>query len=306
MWTMGADNWIRYGWGTSMKNEWHPGAKLVVDFSRYDPKINEAASIDAAVLAVRDITETFPAPYTLMCSGGIDSQAMIWAWHMAKVPFNIVSVKYISDDIFFNDYDLVQLGEFCSRHNFQVDYKDFDLIPFLENELSKVASTNDCDSPQICTYIKMTELVPEGTLCFSGNFLLGRMTPGGFNYTLLGLHRYALLSKTATRAIIPFFFLHHPILATSFNQFSAYRLVDSLYQRAGYPVIPQASKFNGFEKIKEFYDKFTERVSAFDRLRFSAKPSKRVFDLLFRYPYEGVGDRYKCSVPVKQIVSKKE
>lgn len=305
MWTMGVNNWIRYGWGKEMQDSWVPGSQLTVDFSGYDPSTNITNPVDAAMNTVREIVCTYPAPYTLMCSGGVDSQTMIWAWHKSKVPFSIVSVRYVSNGIFFNDYDLIQLNEFCAPLGLKIEYKDFDLLSFLENGLSEVANANDCDSPQICTYIEMTKKTTEGTICFSGNYLLGRMAPRALNYTLLGMHRYSMRSDTPTRKIIPFFLLHDPVLATSFDRFSPNKFslgAGNIYHLAGFPVIMQADKFNGFEKAKEYYDKYKERVSAFDRLRYSNKPSKRTFDLLFRYPYEGVGEQYKNSVAMKQIL----
>ena len=64
-------------------------------------------------------------------------------------------------------------------------------------------------------------------------------------------------------------------------------------------IIRQPEKFNGFENIKKYYDKYFNRVKPIDRLKFASKPSKRVFDLLFRYPYEGAG-KCKSSNPSVQ------
>ena len=132
MFKMGTGNWIKYGWGDSLKEEWSPDESLTMDYTEFDISKLSSDPISAAIEAVEEISKTYPGPYTLMCSGGVDSQAMIWAWHKAGVPFNIVSIRYISDGIFFNQHDLVQLDEFCSKYNFTVNYKDFDLINFLK------------------------------------------------------------------------------------------------------------------------------------------------------------------------------
>ena len=295
MWVMGSDNWIKYGWGDELSSDWTPNIPLVIDCTSFDTTNLTNDAITAATEAVIEITKTYPGPYTLMCSGGIDSQSMIWSWHKAGVDFNIVSVRYISDGIFFNDYDLVQLDEFCTKYGFTIQYKDFDLINFLEVDLPDVAIKYDCDSPQISTHIQMSRMIDTGTVLYSGNFL----QPIGIllGYTLLGLHRYAESNPVPIK-VIPYFFLHTAKLAHAFlNTWhdlytpNAANMPEKVYKAAGFPVISQNGKFNGFEKIKKYYDndKYRERVKPIDRLRFATKNSKRTFDLLFRYPYEGPG-----------------
>jgi hypothetical protein len=297
MWRMGSNDWIKYGWGDELKTEWFPDDILIMDYTSFDISNLPNNAIAAAIETVEEIVKTYPAPYTLMCSGGIDSQAMIWAWHKANVPFEIVSVRYISNGIFFNEHDLEQLIEFCNKYNFNIIYKDFDLINFLEVNLPEIANKYDCHSPQFCTHIKMSEVIEHGTILYGGNFI----TPGisYVFYSALGLHRYDTISKTKTRRVIPFFFLHNPKLAHAFldiildseTPINKYNTRYEIYQAAGFPVISQKEKFNGFEKIKEYYDKYFNRVKPIDKLRFASKPSKRTFDLLFRYPFEGSG---KC------------
>ena len=51
----------------------------------------------------------------------------------------------------------------------------------------------------------------------------------------------------------------------------------------GIPIISQPQKQTGFEKIKEYYDDQPARVNPREKLKYSNKPSKRVFDILFRY-----------------------
>ena len=304
MFKMGTGNWIKYGWGDSLKEEWSPDESLTMDYTEFDISKLSSDPISAAIEAVEEISKTYPGPYTLMCSGGVDSQAMIWAWHKAGVPFNIVSIRYISDGIFFNQHDLVQLDEFCSKYNFTVNYKDFDLINFLEVDLSEIALKYECASPQFCTHIKMSTLVEQGTIIYSGNYIMPTIVPIG--YSLLGLQRYA---EAENVKLIPCFFLHNPKLAHSFlniiydntspGNYDKPQPQYKIYQIAGFPVIRQPEKFNGFENIKKYYDKYFNRVKPIDRLKFASKPSKRVFDLLFRYPYEGAG-KCKSSNPSVQ------
>ena len=302
MWTMGAGNWIKYGWGTSMNEEWVPGMQLNMDLSNR-PTVNDCPHPTyAAIAAVHRIAKEYPAPYTLMCSGGLDSQTMLLSWHMSGVPFNVVSMQYKSSGMFFNDYDLVELGLLSERLDIQIDYKEFDLLTFLDSELPDVAKLNDCDSPQICTMLKAAELIKEGTILFSGNYL------GVFarvNYTLLGAHRYAMRTETPNRKVIPFFLLHDPTFTTSFAAFGGKSETPArVYVDSGFPVVLPEKKFTGFEKIKEYFDKYHDDIPPMIRLKYSCKPSARAFDILYRHPYQGVLEEYRDFVSVNQILER--
>jgi hypothetical protein len=60
------------------------------------------------------------------------------------------------------------------------------------------------------------------------------------------------------------------------------------YLESGFPVIAQTEKLTGFEKVKDYYDKhYANLVTVRHRLQLlSNNPSRRVFDLLLRHPYE--------------------
>jgi hypothetical protein len=289
--TFGVDNWIKYGWGSELQDEWSiDNSILHIDLSSHKISNEETQPLEASISAIHTIEKSCPPPYTLFCSGGVDSQAMIWSWHLSGIPFNVVSIKYVSNGIWFNEHDLIELHQFSELHKIKVEYKEFDVISFLENNLSDIANTYDCDSPQICTHIKMTEVIQKGTILFSGNYIF--RDPGVTN-THLGLQRYSESITNDTRTIIPFFFLHDPVLAYSFIPlFELHKITSgystpNYYKLAGFPVIAQPKKLTGFEVLKEYYDnpKFNERITAMDRLLYANRPSKRTFDILFRHPY---------------------
>jgi hypothetical protein len=288
MWSLGHENWIKYGWGKTFEKNQQKNNTLYIDYRDYTPAIEKMSAIDAAFLTIDLITKTYPAPYTLMCSGGEDSQAMLWAWKLSGVPFNVVSVRYVTDGIFYNEHDLTALFQFVEKNNINVQYYDFDIIEFLENGHHGIATKFDCGSPQISTYIKMTELVKTGTILFSGNFIMNtrRSSQGGVvNWILLSMHRYSLSLKetNSVRQLIPFFFLHHPKLAYGLQP-HVVRHKNDTYVKNGFEIIP-VPKQTGFEKVKEYYDQYQDRVSMTDRLKYNTMQSKRVMDLLFRYPY---------------------
>ena len=307
MWELGHNNWIKYGWTDKLNAEWVPGDQLFVDYLNNGMLIADMDAISAAHLAIDAIVKTYPAPYTLMCSGGVDSQAMLYAWHTSGHKFEVISVRYKSIGQFFNEYDLVCLSQISQKFNIPINYVDFDIINFLENDLSLTAKINDCDSPQICTHIKFLESVSSGTAIFAGNFLI----PDGtsvINYTLFGMHRHALINRRIK--IIPNFFTFTPELAYSFiekvfdntnkkiNNTIDTTIKNTTYLDSGFDIlIPEikyfdngpVTKFTGFETLKEYYEGFGDKVDKFTRFKFSSKESDRVFDILFRYPYEGSG-----------------
>jgi hypothetical protein len=286
MLSFGENNWIQYGWSKYLNRVRTRGDNFYINFTLKKPIQISQPALEIAINCVEKISKTYPPPYTLMCSGGTDSQAMIYAWLKSSVPFNVMSIKYISNDTWWNQHDLCTLEEFASINRLTVEFKNFDVIHFLENELDYIANTYECPSPQISTHIKITDLAPSGTIMFSGNFIRAG-TPIELSPALMGIHKFSLYKDRKDISIIPFFFLEFPELAYAFDD-TRYKDKDQLYLKNGFPIIQPIQKFTGFEELKNFYDKYPTRVIAKDRLKFSNKPSNRVFDLLFRYPYEGV------------------
>lgn len=303
MWTMGANGWIKYGWGPSLNSEWETGDCLVIDFTNNGNPITACPPLIAAHNTIGHIVDNYPAPYSLMCSGGVDSQAMLWAWHTSDHPFEVVSIKYISNGVWYNEHDLSTLVEFTNKHNIPVTYKEFDIISFLENsELHNISSINTCFSPHICTYIKMSEQVTSGSKIFSGNWLSSVGHPS-LDYAILGLSRYA----DSRNDIVPFFFVHSAELAHAFRNMRykhSYRDKITGYQENGFPVIPQADKMTGFENIKEYYDQFNSTVSKKIKVLYACRASNRVFDLLFRYSLEKQSKFHNIVSPVLPLIGK--
>lgn len=284
-------HWIKFGWGPSFSSIFNRSKNFHVSFKKI--KTNKTL-LEIINSAISDLTNNYPPPYTLMVSGGVDSQSMLWVWQQSAVPFTAISVKYMSPDKSqcFNEYDLRELKTFSEKNSIPVKYIEFNIIDFLEHRLTDYTSKYQCSSPQICTHMAMSEAITSGTVIFSGNLA----AHVHYTYTMWGLKRYADISN---RPFIPYFLLHTPELANivEFDRVEVPNRVSTLdnYQDKvkslhdlGIPVVPQPTKQNGFEKIKEYYDQFSERVTFMDRIKYSRMPSKRVFDILFRYR---VGDK---------------
>lgn len=241
--------------------------------------------LESLVDYAKYIAANNPGPYTLFVSGGVDSQAMLYAWKLSNIPFSAVHVKYNG----FNDHDVAECIEFCMNEHIDLSFLNFDVLHFLEHDLPNYAVTYRCASPQICTHMAFSELVPDGTKLFSGN--LAMPVRLSIDNTIYGLQRFATIAK---KNIIPFFLLESlavtqaSILMTqqySGTNMEPYEFKCLVYEAIGVPIVRQTTKLTGFELIKNYFDQFKTRVSVIDKLRFGSLPSKRVFDQLFRNKY---------------------
>jgi hypothetical protein len=256
-------------------------------------KIIDLNGLEAALYTIRYITLNYPPPYTLYLSGGVDSQAMLYAWLISNVPFKTLSAIYCNN---FNEHDLVTLENFSKTVNYKVNYIDFDLINFLENEHDYYANKYICGSPQITTFMKLADLTKTGTVLLSGNFIQSKKV-GLPDHNNMGLYHYS-----KNKNVIPFFFLETQELAHAFIQdktvepgISTYIQKVLCYQQNNFPVISQEKKFNGFEKIKEYYDINPPRIPTItDKIALlPGKINNRNFDLLYRNKYEARFIHYK-------------
>lgn len=260
-----------------------------------DPNIKP--NILVSLLAYIDkIVMSYPPPYTLMCSGGADSQVMLWAWELSGHKYTAVHITYND----YNKFDTDTLDEFTKKYQIPYEKINFDVINFLENDIDTYARKYQCASPHICTYMAMSELIPYGTKIFSGNlvYISGKFP---VNNTIFGLQRYATISKNS---IIPFFLLQDdnitsaavklynnldtssiPNFGVSNGKDIGYLVKTLMYTTAGIPIISQTKNFTGFDRIKEYYDQFQNRVSFKEKMQYSIFGSRRIFDHLFRHKY---------------------
>lgn len=274
-------------WANVTNNEFH----YTVDYTQ--TKAVNLRPLEAALYTISEIQKKYPPPYTLFLSGGVDSQAMLYAWHLSKVPYNTYSAIYNFD---MNKHDLEYLATFTKRYDIQINFEYFNLINFLHDEFHDYANKYRCASPHICTFMKLTEQITEGTCIFSGNFIYDKQR--FIDKNNFGMYTYA---KLENRNIVPWFFVETEELAYSFyrpnNSFQKdYETKCNLYIENEFPVIPQTLKYTGFEFIKDYYDmNYTYMLTKQDEMVTSPKqPSKRTFDMLYRNKYDVVfgSDKY--------------
>lgn len=262
---------------------------LVFDFSE-PPNLEVASPLFEAQKAIDKICEYHGGPYTLLASGGVDSQAMIYAWKLSGKPFSVVHYSYGN-----NTEDRETLDAFCAANDVEYSVLDFNVRDFItSDEYEQMAIQFDCASPHIITYMKLASLHSE-TCIMAGNYLSRHST--SLNWTILGLDRFRSLAKSN---FVPFFLCSTPGLAYSFfkheisieqnkwkylpmaiGRETGYELKVKAYEFSGFPAIKQSTKLTGFESLKNSYD--TVKIDRKSKLKWATMPSKRPFDILFRY-----------------------
>jgi hypothetical protein len=167
------------------------------------------------------------------------------------------------------------------------------LLQFYIDDYDNICNKYKCCSPHFGAHLGMTEHL-SGTCIFSGDCL-------GKNDANIRYNNICLYEATKYRSVVPYFFLHTPEIAYSKIYVTKHKNVildysnrQQLYQEKvnvllneNIPVIAQPQKYTGFEKVKEYYDEhYGHLITPKLLLRYANKPSKRVYDLLLRYPYE--------------------
>lgn len=249
--------------------------------------------LEAAIKTVNYIKDNYPAPYTLFLSGGVDSQAMLYAWYKSGVPFKTYSGVYNNN---LNSEDLKYIKIFADQIGITINFVDFDLFSFLDNEHDFYAKTYYTGSPHYTTYLKMVDSLDSGTAVMAGNLFRPRVyyynsktnkpikvfnfQPGFEKNNLALLHYVNFTNKN----FVPFFFIETEYLTHSFTvvpnekieesfnnmwlhsqsddqiavDISMYQNKVAMYKYNGFPVIEQKNetrgKYTGFESVKDYYD----------------------------------------------------
>lgn len=291
--------------------------KRLYYFDARNTSIVSSSPLESAVKLIQDIANNYPPPYRLYLSGGVDSQAMLYAWQQSGIPYETYSARYNNN---LNDHDISTIKQFAEIHRIKLNIVDFDLFNFLEKEHDFYATTYFSGSPQFSSFMKMVDNQIEGTALMSGNFALPTHVKkneapdhiGWPDTNAMSLYQFARISG---KNFIPFFFMESPELFYSlkmnpyiqsyydntdklslFNEHGEeiskgrsfnYILKCAFYQSFGFPVLPQIDKYNGFEKVKDYYDQYEYLIKPKDYIhRLAGQKSKRAFDVLYRYKYE--------------------
>lgn len=281
-----------------MYGKWYKIHDNVIDLrANFEP----LSSPEAAKITIEHIMENYPPPYNIMVSGGIDSQAMLYAWKLFGKDYIPISVRYNTD---LNSYDLTTLQQFSKQENINIHYLNFDLLKFYETLYPKVCEKYECSSPQFATYLAMTQRL-SGTVIFGGD----RLTDS--NSRVIWSKNVCLLNASKVRNIVPYFFMETPELAYSgihdqlifYNQSIPndsimpssheerhalmYDLKWQSWRQIGFPILKQKNSYTGFEQVKDYYDTHcSHMVPPKIKLKFSHRLKVGAYNMALVYPYE--------------------
>lgn len=247
---------------------------FLIDYSGYDFE-TRLSPLEYAVEAYKQLE----GPITVMLSGGVDSQASAYA-AKASGRKDVRFVSYVYNGG-LNYYDL--RTDFYSMHDINIEYLSIDLIDFHETELIEWAQKYQCGSPHILSHMKLASLHRGTNIIFSGNISNSDQDRLGFN--TVGLERY---SDIEDRNVTGYFFNAVPNVfyglwhKSDYSERDFYTRKVKTFHAGGFPVIPQRKKLHGFEQLKTYYD--GAHIPPSTVMAYKHLPSKRPYDLLFRYP----------------------
>lgn len=236
-----------------------------------EPETTDTNPFEQSVRDAQYFYETSKLKKIVLClSGGIDSEAMCRAFLQARVPFEVVFLRFKND---LNLFDIKTNIEFCESKNIKFSFVDLDIIDFYESgKYFEVAKNYECQSPQIAAHLWFLDQI-DGVPCMSGNpiapiwqkdkwFFMG--LPGELHSTYF---KYFYINN---REGIPWFFIYSPEMIKSFlnldfmkpylnkqiTQPSNYTYLEKCksYIEGGFSVKPREDKFTGFELVKKYYD----------------------------------------------------
>jgi len=281
-------DWIKFDWGDNLDNSifrFYPNKKITADYSNakelaHEPPLKESINL------VEQIVNSYPPPFNLFLSGGVDSQSMLYSWLESGHEFTAYSFVYNNG---INKHDIGNLWHVSKRFNVKINFIDIDYFKFLKYDLEDYVLKYLCNSPQITFYMKFPEVVNKGTKIFSGDFNLYNL-----NFTSLGLYRYSLIND---KNIIPFFFFHTAKMANSWKEHSKIddfilyqksvgikEFKDYIYLRNGFDILP-IKKYSGFERSKDVYDKIKITREERNKYLYLSSTSTRAYDFKFRYKF---------------------
>jgi hypothetical protein len=248
--------------------------------------------IEESVRAAQIINQNYVKPFWICLSGGVDSEAMAFAFLKAQVPFKVAIWRYNGG---LNNHDIRHAMEFCERHDLEFEIIDFDVISFLESPaFTDFMLTYRNRSPQFAVHMKCleqldgTSLMPwQPIMVINSHENLG--IKERFILTIPDDRHFSFYRFCVEKNIscIPFFFLFTPELAYSFLRLPAFR--DSLlpdcplskyelkcrtFREGRFEIQAKAAKYTGFENVILYYQ---ERFNDF---------SKNPFNEYFRLPFE--------------------
>lgn len=209
----------------------------------------------------------------LCLSGGIDSQAMIQCWQEAGIKFD-TAILVFNDEL--NSHDVDHARMFCEKNNIVPVEININVIQYLTREHFIQAEKYQCSSPHFSTHYKMFDILRDmgytGICCGGQAFAKDRnswgpcLSAAQMNYLeYMRLNQYPVMGNFlgfdpklcwSIAILTPENdFEWHVPTTESLDMATQQRYITkaSGYIRHGFDIIPQDSKYTGFEKLKQYF-----------------------------------------------------
>lgn len=270
------DNWVTAEEFPKLDEiHWTPNLS-VIDLTSLDltPKAFKQYRIDAA----RRLAADMGNKPVLAISGGVDSQAMLQSFIEAGVDVSIACMTFKNN---LNEHDVVFAEQVAAKHGLPLLKIELDILRFLNKNLWDYAETYKCGSPQFaCHNWFFEQLIEQGFtgIACGGHAWRTSVTDQWFWPNTGNRHNWFKFSQKnnfpchgnflastwqmnfslATCASAQFDDFIHNIgkkesaEVSSNKQTAMYPGKIKAYTKFGFNLLPQANKFTGFEKVKEF------------------------------------------------------
>lgn len=242
--------------------------------------------IDAARLCAETLGDN-PA---LCFSGGADSQAMLQSWHEANLKFDTFIVVF-NDGL--NNQDSDHAIQFCKQNGYPYKELHFNVIQFLNRDNYEYGKKYNSCSPHFNVHYRVVEILRDmgyTGVCNGGDAPYNHNDVWGENFAQRPFHYLKIQDKIQ----VPFqgsFLSFYPQLAWAIallteSRTEVFNSVDTIirnweleqevkrqryikkidaYRRVGFNVLPQETKFTGFELVKKYYEDLTGDGWTFER-----------------------------------------
>jgi hypothetical protein len=268
-------NWLKY------EGIFDPFADFAVSSFSLDTDFFTSLKFDKESLqnyridAIQTSIKVLGSKPALCLSGGIDSQAMVLAFLEAGVDFEVFLMRFNKN---FNSMDSDHAITFAEKYGITLNIFDIDIVRYLTFDLQHDAEIYKCSSPHFLTHYKLYDYIRESgcTGIVSAGNSFSRFIDGWGASPSAMQYNYIKYAEVHNFPIIGSFFLYDPAVCWSlglltpstdhnsivkFDESNTYLNVHHAryatkvagYYNIGLEVIPQDTKYSGFEKLKEFF-----------------------------------------------------
>lgn len=256
--------------------EHKPDLALQLEANFFDSLKFDISSIkEYRINAVKRLLPMLGSKPALCFSGGIDSQATWQCFNEAGIDIDVY-VLVFKDGL--NAQDTDHAIKFAERNKIKLNFIEIDILNFLSRENADYSKKYKSLSPHFNTHYKLCDILKSknytGFVCGGGTPLLTHKVSewiSNYNQNFLNYINYSEVSGIlcqgnflgydpklawAVSILTPIFtyekyggFINHSERLLAENQRYKEKIIG--YRNAGFDIIPQTTKFTGFELVKD-------------------------------------------------------